>query len=72
MSNGSDDDGMGLLPEELYPDLIHDDDWDDEMNWDEEEPDEDFCPWCDKNIFDFSDMGCGHCDRRSPEWGLLD
>lgn len=35
---------------------------------DEEEP---CCPHCGKPIYDFSDIGCGRCDRRSPEWGVL-
>lgn len=29
------------------------------------------CPHCGKDIYDFSDLGCGHCDRRSPEWGTV-
>jgi len=29
------------------------------------------CPYCGKEYEDFSDLGCGHCDRRSPDWGLL-
>lgn len=30
-----------------------------------------YCPHCGKALEDFSDLGCGHCDRRSPEWGIL-
>lgn len=37
---------------------------------DEPEPPENYCRHCGKNIYDFSDLGCGHCDRRSPEWGI--
>jgi len=29
------------------------------------------CPHCGKEYEDFSDIGCGHCDRRSPEWGMF-
>ena len=29
----------------------------------------DVCPHCGKEFEDFSDIGCGYCDRRSPEWG---
>ncbi len=28
------------------------------------------CPHCGKEYEDFSDLGCGHCDRRHPEWGM--
>lgn len=31
-----------------------------------------YCPHCGKEYEDFSDMGCGHCDRRSPEWGTVE
>lgn len=31
----------------------------------------DCCPHCGKEYQDFSDMGCGHCDQRSPDWGVL-
>jgi hypothetical protein len=27
------------------------------------------CPHCGKEYEDFSDIGCGACDQRSPEWG---
>jgi hypothetical protein len=30
---------------------------------------EDFCSHCGKEFTDFSDLGCGHCDRRHPEFG---
>lgn len=40
--------------------------------WMDYEPDEsDFCPHCGKEYEDFSDMGCGYCDRRSPDWGIM-
>jgi protein-arginine kinase activator protein McsA len=29
------------------------------------------CPHCGKAFEDFSEIGCGHCDRRSPEWGTV-
>lgn len=32
--------------------------------YDEYEPD--CCPFCGKDYEDFSDLGCGHCDRRHP------
>lgn len=38
---------------------------------DEEEPEEDFCKHCGKNIYDFSDLGCEYCDRRHPHFGVL-
>lgn len=47
----------GLSPEDF-------EDPDDE----EEEP---ICSHCGKPLYDFSDLGCGRCDRRSPEWGIL-
>jgi hypothetical protein len=37
------------------------------MLGDEEEP---CCRHCGKPLYDFSDLGCGRCDRRSPEWGV--
>lgn len=36
----------------------------------DDEPDE-CCPYCGKAYEDFSDMGCGYCDRRSPDWGVM-
>lgn len=48
--------------DETFPDWLY---------TDEEEPDEDFCSHCGKNFYDFSDLGCGFCDRRSPDWGLV-
>jgi hypothetical protein len=36
-----------------------------------EHEDEPCCPFCGKAYEDFSDMGCGHCDRRSPDWGTM-
>lgn len=38
---------------------------------DEEEPESDFCHHCGKNIYDFSDLGCGKCDARHPDWGMM-
>lgn len=35
---------------------------------DEPEP---CCEHCGKPLGDFSDIGCGRCDRRSPDWGVL-
>ncbi len=32
---------------------------------------EDFCSSCGKEFSDFSDLGCGRCDRRSPEFGMV-
>src|SRR6266850_5193183 len=29
------------------------------------------CKHCGKELEDFSDIGCGYCDQRHPEWGLL-
>jgi hypothetical protein len=29
------------------------------------------CKHCGKEYEDFSDLGCGHCDRRHPEYGML-
>lgn len=37
---------------------------DDELN-------EPVCGHCGKAFYDFSDLGCGYCDRRSPEFGLM-
>lgn len=37
---------------------------------DDEDP-LDYCDHCGKAFEDFSDLGCGYCDRRSPEWGIL-
>lgn len=41
-------------------------------NWvdgpDEEEP---CCDHCGKPIYEWADLGCGHCDARHPEYGLL-
>lgn len=36
---------------------------------DEEEPEEN-CPHCGKSYYDFSDLGCGRCDSRCPEFGI--
>lgn len=38
---------------------------------DEERPAEDYCPHCGKAFDEFGDLGCGYCDRRSPEWGIM-
>lgn len=32
---------------------------------------ENYCPHCGKEYTEFSDLGCGYCDRRSPDWGVL-
>lgn len=37
----------------------------------DEEDQRECCSFCGKPYEDFSDLGCGHCDRRSPEWGLV-
>jgi len=36
-------------------------------------PDEDIatCPHCGKEYEDFSDLGCGHCDARHPDFGAM-
>ncbi|MCP9495910.1 MAG: hypothetical protein MSG64_15785 [Pyrinomonadaceae bacterium MAG19_C2-C3] len=39
--------------------------------WDEPQELE-CCSHCGKDIYDFSDLGCGYCDRRNPEFGLYD
>ena len=36
-----------------------------------EDTEDECCPFCGKEYEDFSDMGCGFCDRRSPDWGLV-
>jgi rubrerythrin len=28
------------------------------------------CPHCGKELEDFSELGCGQCDRRHPSWGM--
>lgn len=38
-------------------------------DFDDDEP-EPCCPRCGKRYGDFSDLGCGYCDRRSAEWGV--
>ena len=35
------------------------------------DPSEDRCDHCGKPFDEFGDLGCGHCDRRHPEFGLL-
>jgi hypothetical protein len=64
-----------------YDDTNWDDDDDDEWDYEagmEFDPDDLFfdddyepecCPFCGKEYEDFSDLGCGHCDRRHPDWG---
>jgi hypothetical protein len=47
------------FPEEEYGDPVGYD-----------EPEES-CPNCGKVLEDFSDLGCGQCDQRSPEWGII-
>lgn len=32
---------------------------------------EDFCSHCGKEFSDFSDLGCGYCDRRNSDWGMM-
>jgi hypothetical protein len=29
------------------------------------------CSHCGKDIYDWSDLGCGYCDRRHPDFGML-
>lgn len=41
----------------------------DDDYWMEFEPE--CCGRCGKEFEDFSDLGCGYCDSRHPEWGLL-
>lgn len=41
----------------------------DEAELDDE--DSECCPCCGKEYGDFSDMGCGYCDRRSPDFGVI-
>ena len=36
----------------------------------DDEPSDNFCPRCGKDIYDFSDYGCGVCDARTPEFGM--
>ncbi len=36
-----------------------------------EDDEEQRCPHCGKPYEDFSDVGCGFCDQRSPEWGMV-
>lgn len=31
----------------------------------------DTCPYCGKELEDFSDLGCEHCDRRHPYFGTV-
>lgn len=31
----------------------------------------DCCQHCGKPFEEFGDIGCGYCDRRSPDWGEL-
>lgn len=47
-----------LTPEEIDDEAFCDD---------QEEP---TCEHCGKPLYDFSDIGCGECDRRSPDYGL--
>lgn len=37
--------------------------------YDEEDPRE-CCPRCGKAFEEFGDLGCGYCDRRSPDFGI--
>ncbi len=41
-----------------------------EEEWDEY-MDRAMCPECGKEYEDFSDIGCGRCDQRSPDWGMM-
>ena len=36
----------------------------------DDEAGEEYCSHCGKAFEDFSDLGCGFCDRRSPEWEI--
>jgi hypothetical protein len=58
-------------PPELRPE---DDDYDlwCELNIDGDGDGSECCRHCGKEFEDFSDMGCGYCDSRHPEWGLHD
>jgi len=29
------------------------------------------CKHCGKELYDFSDIGCGYCDRRHPDFGIM-
>jgi hypothetical protein len=58
--------------EELRPE---DDDYDlwCELNLETEDDEaEPRCRHCGKPYEEFSDLGCGYCDQRSSDWGLLD
>jgi hypothetical protein len=50
---------------ECNPVLV-DDPWSDG-----EDDDAECCHYCGKELEEFSDIGCEHCDRRSPEWGVM-
>jgi hypothetical protein len=39
--------------------------------YDEKIDQDDICSHCGKDRYDFSDLGCGYCDRRHPEWGMF-
>jgi len=55
------------MPDEPIPLTVADTD---PAEFDEERPPEDYCPHCGKAYDEFGDLGCGFCDRRSPEWGI--
>lgn len=66
------------VPDELLPDNTVPEDFlcgacdpDEQADWDREDDEPDVCPFCGKEYEEFSDMGCGHCDQRSPEWGTM-
>jgi len=43
----------------------------DEEEMGEREDGKEFCPNCGKAYEDFSDLGCGRCDRRHPDYRVL-
>jgi hypothetical protein len=36
-----------------------------------EKPDSDYCRYCGKDRYDFSDLGCSACDARHPNFGVM-
>ena len=43
----------------------------DAVNPFEEGPPRETCGHCGKELDDFSDLGCEHCDRRHPDFGTV-
>lgn len=41
-----------------------------EAQYEEDNPPPEACEHCGKELEDMSDIGCGQCDQRSPEWGI--